>query len=381
MTIEPPIYLVMVEIRNETSEEERRNMAEYCVTGGTGFIAAYLVKSLLEKGCFVRTTVRDPGDAEKVGFLMELAGAKERLKIMKADLTEDGSFDEAIQGVVGVFHTASPVLVPYDQNIQATLIDPCIKGTLNVLRSCSKASSVKRVVLTSSCSSIRYRFDVKKQQITSLDESHWSDTEYCKRYNLFYAYAKTVAEKEAWRVAKETGMDLVVVNPSFVVGPLLAPHPTSTLLLILAIVKGLRGEYPNTTVGFVHIDDVVAAHILAMEECKASGRLVCSSSVAHWTQIIEMLKAKYPSYPFENNVAVKKETTVRISWKQARYKSWASQHSNRFLKCLMTVSRVSKKKDFYELSHCPRQIPLFVFFLHRIKAVKIMNLCQMQTPH
>ncbi|PPR85882.1 hypothetical protein GOBAR_AA34808 [Gossypium barbadense] len=211
---------------------------------GTGFIAAYLVKSLLEKGCFVRTTVRDPGDAEKVGFLMELAGAKERLKIMKADLTEDGSFDEAIQGVVGVFHTASPVLVPYDQNIQAaTLIDPCIKGTLNVLRSCSKASSVKRVVLTSSCSSIRYRFDVKKQQITSLDESHWSDTEYCKRYNvLFYAYAKTVAEKEAWRVAKETGMDLVVVNPSFVVGPLLAPHPTSTLLLILAIVKGQERE-------------------------------------------------------------------------------------------------------------------------------------------
>ncbi|PPD72014.1 hypothetical protein GOBAR_DD31089 [Gossypium barbadense] len=238
MTIKPPIYLVMVEIRNETSEEDRRNMAEYCVTGGTGFIAAYLVKSLLEKGCFVRTTVRDPGDAEKVGFLMELAGAKERLKIMKADLTEDGSFDEAIQGVVGVFHTASPVLVPYDQNIQATLIDPCIKGTLNVLRSCSKASSVKRVVLTSSCSSIRYRFDVQKQQITSLDESHWSDPEYCKRYNLFYAYAKTVAEKEAWRVAKETGMDLVVVNPSFVVGPLLAPHPTSTLLLILAIVKG-----------------------------------------------------------------------------------------------------------------------------------------------
>ncbi|OMP02585.1 putative cinnamoyl-CoA reductase [Corchorus olitorius] len=273
---------------------------EYCVTGGTGFIAAYLVKALLDKGYLVRTTVRDPGDEGKVGFLKELKGAKERLKIMKADLMEEGSFDEAIHGVDGVFHTASPVLVPYDNNIQATLIDPCIKGTLNVLASCSKSSSVKRVVVTSSCSSIRYRFDVQNKQLSSLNESHWSDPEYCKRYSLFYAYAKTLGEQEAWRVAKENGIDLVVVNPSFVVGPLLAPQPTSTLLMILAIVKGLKGEYPNTTVGFVHIDDVIAAHILAMEESKASGRLICSSSVAHWSQIIEMLRAKYPSYPYEN---------------------------------------------------------------------------------
>lgn len=272
-------------------------MVVYCVTGGTGFIAAYLVKTLLEKGHTVRTTVRDPGDVGKVGFLLEFNGAKERLKIMKADLRIEGSFDGVLQGVDGVFHVASPVLVPYDDNIQATMIDPCIKGTLNVLSSCSKAS-VKRVVLTSSCSSIRYRDDV--QQVSPLNESHWSDPDYCKRYNLWYAYAKTLAEKEAWRIAKESGTDLVVVNPSFVVGPLLTPQPTSTLFMILAIIKGTRGEYPNLTIGFVHIDDVIAAHILAMEEKKASGRLICSGSVAHWSQIIEMLRAKYPSYPFEN---------------------------------------------------------------------------------
>ncbi|PSR84936.1 Tetraketide alpha-pyrone reductase [Actinidia chinensis var. chinensis] len=279
-------------------------MREYCVTGGTGFIATYLVKTLLEKGHVVRTTVRCPENVEKVGFLWELKGAKERLKIFEADLMVQGSFDRAIQGVDGVFHTASPVLVPYDDNVQANLIDPCIKGTLNVLGSCTKASSVKRVVLTSSCSSIRYRDDA--QHVSPLNESHWSDLEYCKRYNLWYAYAKTIAEKEAWKIAEESEIDLVVVNPSFVVGPLLAPQPTSTLQLILAVVKGLRGEYPNTTVGFVHIDDVVAAHILAMEESKASGRLICSSTVAHWSEIIEMLRAKYPSYPFEDRCGEQK---------------------------------------------------------------------------
>lgn len=121
-------------------------MPEYCVTGGTGFIAAYLIKSLLQKGHTVRTTVRDPGiyianplssliyplflrlamiftseNVEKVGYLWELNGAKERLKIVKADLMEEGSFDAAVDGVDGVFHTASPVLVAYCDNVKASV--------------------------------------------------------------------------------------------------------------------------------------------------------------------------------------------------------------------------------------------------------------------
>ncbi|GAB4840291.1 Tetraketide alpha-pyrone reductase 2 [Ancistrocladus abbreviatus] len=282
-------------------------MPEYCVTGGTGFIAAYLVKSLLEKGHTVRTTARDP---EKVGFLWEMKGAKERLRIMKADLMVEGSFDEAINGVDGVFHTASPVLA-YGENIHATLIDPCVKGTLNVLNACKKAASVRRVVLTSSCAAIRYRDDA--HQVSPLNESHWSNPNYCKRNNLWYAYAKITAEKAAWEVAKESNLDLVVVNPSFVVGPLLTPQPTSTLLVVLGLTKGSFGEYRDQRIGFVHIEDVVSAHILAMEESKASGRLICSGPVAHWTEIMDMLKAKYPSYPFTNKCGSEKGENIQHS--------------------------------------------------------------------
>ncbi|XP_073147559.1 tetraketide alpha-pyrone reductase 2-like isoform X1 [Henckelia pumila] len=271
-------------------------MGKYCVTGGTGFIAAHLIKSLLGKGHTVVTTARNPENVDQISYLWDLNGSKERLHIVKADLLAEGSFDEAVAGVDGVFHTASPVLVAYDANVKENLIDPCIRGTLNVLDSCKKTCSVKRVILTSSCSSIRYRYDVST--VSSLNESHWSDSEYCQRYNMWYAYAKTIAEKEAWKMAEESGIDLVVVNPSFVVGPLLAPQPTSTLVIILSIVKGLIEEYPNTTVGFVHIEDVVNAHILAMEESKASGRLICSSSVAHWSEIIDILRSRYPSYPY-----------------------------------------------------------------------------------
>lgn len=66
--------------------------------------------------------------------------------------------------------------------LQETLIDPCIKGTLNVLSSCTRATNVRRVVLTSSCSSVRYRDDV--QRVSPLNETHWSDLEYCKRNNV-----------------------------------------------------------------------------------------------------------------------------------------------------------------------------------------------------
>lgn len=106
-----------------------------------------------------------------------------------------------------------------------------------------------------------------------------------------------MAEKEAWRLAKEHGIDLVVVNPSFVIGPALGPRPTSTILILLAMLRGELRKYPNTTIGFVHVDDVVLCHVLAMEDARASGRLICSCDVAHWSEVLESLRERYPQYP------------------------------------------------------------------------------------
>lgn len=55
---------------------------------------------------------------------------------------------------------------------------------------------------------------------------------------LWYPLAKTLAEQQAWEFAKAHGIDLVVVNPSFVVGPMLPPMPTSTILLVLHLLRG-----------------------------------------------------------------------------------------------------------------------------------------------
>ncbi|XP_010460375.1 PREDICTED: tetraketide alpha-pyrone reductase 2-like isoform X2 [Camelina sativa] len=265
---------------NTPNQSLIKKMAEYLVTGGTSFIASHVTKALLESGHSVRTTVRD-SDEEKVGFLWELKGAKERLKIFEADLTVEGSFDEAVNGVDGFFHIASRVSV----------------ATVGLDNNNMSRNTVKRIVLTSSSTAIRYRFDAT--QVSPLNESHWTDLEYCKRFRIWYGYAKTLGEKEAWKMAVEKKLNLVVVIPTFCIGPIICPKPTSSPRIFLSIVKGARGSYPNFRGGFVHIDDVVAAQILAMEEPKASERILCSSSMAHWSEIIEMLRIKYPLYPFE----------------------------------------------------------------------------------
>nr|XP_023915840.1 dihydroflavonol 4-reductase-like [Quercus suber] len=80
-----------------------------CVTGAAGFIGSWLVMRLLERGYTVRATVRDPENLKKVKHLIDLPKASTHLTLWKADLNEEGSFDEAIKGCTGVFHVATPM--------------------------------------------------------------------------------------------------------------------------------------------------------------------------------------------------------------------------------------------------------------------------------
>ncbi|PPD84470.1 hypothetical protein GOBAR_DD18599 [Gossypium barbadense] len=112
--------------------------AENCASG---YIASCLVKQLLLRGYTVKASVRDP--------------AEDRLKLFKANLLEEGSYDSAVEGCEGVFHTASP----FNHDVkdpEAELLDPAVKGTLNVLNSCANSSSIKRVVLTSIIAAVTY---------------------------------------------------------------------------------------------------------------------------------------------------------------------------------------------------------------------------------
>ncbi|KDO47862.1 hypothetical protein CISIN_1g026091mg [Citrus sinensis] len=239
-------------------EEEKGRV---CVTGGTGFIGSWLIMRLLDHGYSVRTTVRsDPEQKRDLSFLTNLPRASERLQIFNADLNNPESFDAAIAGCTGVIHVAAPIDI-HGKEPEEVIIQRAVSGTIGILKSCLKSGTVKRVVYTSSASTVHF----SGKDVDMLDETFWSDVDYIRKLDIWgksYKLSKTLAERAALEFAEEHGLDLVTIIPSFVTGPFICPQLAGSVRGTLAMVMGNREEYSMLlNISMVHIDDVARAHI------------------------------------------------------------------------------------------------------------------------
>ncbi|XP_026422509.1 anthocyanidin reductase ((2S)-flavan-3-ol-forming)-like isoform X2 [Papaver somniferum] len=279
-----------------------------CVTGGTGYMASELVKHLLEKGYSVNTTARNPEDEKKVAHLLKLVEDHEHgdLKIFQADLTNEGSFDDAIAGCSIVFHVATPVHFA-SQNPEADMIKPAIQGTLDILQSCINAKTVKRVVLTSSAAAVSIKDLSKETGGLVMDESCWTDIEYltsAKPPTWGYPVSKALAEKEAWKYAEENKIDLITVIPSLMLGPSLPHAVPSSISLGMSLLTGkhelinaLKGmQMLSGSISITHVEDVVDAHIFLAEKESASGRYICCNVNTSVLELANFLSHRYPQY-------------------------------------------------------------------------------------
>ncbi|KAI3519234.1 hypothetical protein L1887_08261 [Cichorium endivia] len=273
--------------------------ATVCVTGAAGYIGSWLVMKLLERGYIVRATVRDPGNIKKVKHLLELPKAEKNLTLWKADLTEEGSFDEAIEGCQGVFHVATPMDFQ-SKDPENEIIKPTIEGVLSIIRSCVKAKTVKKLVFTSSAGTV----NVHKNQLPVYDESHWSDLDfiYSKKMTAWmYFVSKTLAEKVAWKATKENKIDFISIIPTLVVGPFITPSFPPSLITALSLITGEESHYSIIKQGqYVHLDDLCECHIYLYENPKAEGRYICSSHDTTIHELARMIKEKWPEYLIPN---------------------------------------------------------------------------------
>jgi uncharacterized protein YbjT (DUF2867 family) len=100
------------------------------VSGGSGYVASWIIKLLLDEGIDVHTTVRDKSNEQKYRHLLKIAkDSSAKLEVFEADLLKDGSFADALQGCELVMHTASPFLSSGIKDPQKQLIDPALKDS------------------------------------------------------------------------------------------------------------------------------------------------------------------------------------------------------------------------------------------------------------
>jgi nucleoside-diphosphate-sugar epimerase len=266
-------------------------MSTILVTGGSGFIGSHCILQLLDEGHRVRTTVRSLKREADVRAMLKEGGADpgDRLSFIAADLEKDAGWPEAVAGCEYVLHVASPFPANVPKN-EDELIVPAREGSLRVLRA-SRDAGVKRVVLTSSFAAIGYG---QKPQTAPFNETNWTDPN--GEDVQPYVKSKTLAERAAWDfITKEGGgLELSVVNPVGVFGPVLGPDYATSILLVQRLMDGAMPGCPRLYFGVVDVRDVADLHIRAMTDPAAKGErfLAVAGNFMSVLEIAEVLKTR-----------------------------------------------------------------------------------------
>ena len=256
------------------------------VSGGSGYIAGFLIRQLVAEGWMVHTTVRSLTKEAAVREL--LAVDNRRLKFFAADLNADAGWAEAMAGCSHVAHVASPLPmgVPKDAN---ELIVPARDGALRALRA-AKAAGVRRFVMTSSVAAISYG---RGRGVHHFTEADWTDLS--KPGLSPYIQSKTVAERAArdW-VAREGGaMEFCSICPSVVLGPVWSRDYSASVVIVKKLLDGSLGATPDIGFGIVDVRDVADLHVRALKAPNMAGeRFIASGRFMKLREVADVLRAE-----------------------------------------------------------------------------------------
>ncbi|KAF8953556.1 D-lactaldehyde dehydrogenase [Flammula alnicola] len=282
------------------------------VTGANGYVAMWVIRTLLEQGYSVRGAVRSNDKGKRLREYFEAYGDKVEWVVVE-DITKDGAFYEAVKGVEGIEHIASPAHLDPQIDDPDDFIRPAVHGTVGILRSALKAGTqIKRVVVTSSIAAV---VSMVTGSPRTFDEKDWGD-EFVKTVEeqgkmsptiVKYAASKTLAAKAAWEFYSkhktEISWELVALCPSLILGPPLQEvkvpaHLNDSLAVWFNIVfTEMPDSLLKDTHGYVHVRDVAAAHVLALNKEDAAGqRMIISSGTTTGQDLRNVIYSLKPEY-------------------------------------------------------------------------------------
>ena len=261
--------------------ERMSDASKVLVTGVAGFIGSHVARVALLSGLAVRGTVR----GKSYGIEEAVPG----VELVEVDLLSSSEEDlvQALTGCDFLAHVASPFpgASVGDEEMQTA-----VEGTARMLRAAKKAG-VTRVVLTSSVAAIGGGADAAKgtaaRPYTSAD---WSPEAMASSY----AVSKTAAEKGAWALASELGLEMTTIHPSFVNGPLLLPRAPTSTAMAKRILEGAMPAVPAIGMNVVGVNDVAEAHVKALLAPETAGqRLIVAAGNLLMTDLAVAMKAAH----------------------------------------------------------------------------------------
>jgi len=247
------------------------------VTGATGHLGYNLVRHLRDHGYAVRAGVRNSADRVRNAPLIDLG-----VELVDADLDRPDTLAAAAEGVEGVFQVAAVVQF-WAKDPEREIIEPSVNGGLNVLEA-ARAAGVKRVVFTSSLAAIG---------IHSTEENPLTEDDWNQNPLTAYAVAKTRAERRAWEFAEQHGLDMVVINPTTIIGPGVYRHTPITLMMDMVLRGWVPFVLPSDT-SYVDARDIASGMRLAFENPDASGRYLLSADFVPMVELMRLMEEGVP---------------------------------------------------------------------------------------
>lgn len=256
------------------------------VTGGSGYIAGFVIQQLAHAGWRINTTIRNLSREREVRGWLNVPD--DQLRFFAADLTSDAGWAEAAAGCTHVVHVASPLPTGAVRH-EDDLIVPARDGALRAVKA-ARAAGARRFVMTSSVAAIAYGHGKTVGRYTEAD---WTDVGGPQVHA--YAKSKTIAERAVrdWIAAEGSEIDYASINPSAVLGPVLAPDFSGSIQVVERLLTGSLPGIPNFGFGLVDVRDVADLHVRALTAPDMAGeRFIASGPFLMMRDVAEILRAR-----------------------------------------------------------------------------------------
>ncbi len=263
------------------------------ITGISGFLASHIALLLLKRGAEVTGSVRSPNKIDHIREVLQSHGADtSKLSFTTLDLLKDEGWEESIAGHDYLIHTASPFVTTMPKDPQV-LVKPAVEGVERAIEAGLKAG-VKRIVLTSSMAAVIFGHGSKN---ISVSEDDWTNPE--GKDVSAYVLSKTLAERKAWQLVEAAGKKelLAVINPGFIMGPVLEKDIGTSGALLLKMLSGGFPGAPNVSFSCIDVRDAAELHLLAMENEKLAGeRCLATGPSIFLADLAKGLAEDFPKY-------------------------------------------------------------------------------------